>query len=179
MGLLTIIRKQKAKDKELRVLVLGLDNAGKTTIVRQLLRQDVEGILPTMGFQISSISYKGYHLNVWDIGGQTSLRGFWGNYFEQTDVVVWVVDGLAVDRLSESAGELRKKVIEQDRLVGVKVIVVINKMDLVENREIVEEQVRQAVGGDGGGNRKFCVISVSGKTGEGLESVMDWCVGTQ
>lgn len=57
MGLLTIIKKQKLKDNEIRVLTLGLDNSGKTTIIKKMLNQDINTISPTMGFQINTLFY--------------------------------------------------------------------------------------------------------------------------
>lgn len=138
MGLLTIIKKQKLKDNEVRVLTLGLDNSGKTTIIKKMLNEDTTSISPTMGFQIKTLRYDDYTLNIWDIGGQTTLRAFWGNYFEKTDVVMWVIDGLSLERLQESYDELREKVILQDRLVGIYLMVVINKIDLIPQDERLE-----------------------------------------
>ncbi|GAA5880618.1 hypothetical protein JCM1840_002272, partial [Sporobolomyces johnsonii] len=96
MGLLTIIRKTRLKEKQVRVLMLGLDNAGKTTICKALLGEDVNEVSPTLGFNIRTIIHQGYTLNVWDIGGQTSLRPYWRNYFEHTDAVVWRLVGASL-----------------------------------------------------------------------------------
>jgi ADP-ribosylation factor-like protein 2 len=85
MGLLKIIRKHKEKEKEVRFLILGLDNAGKTTIVKKMKGEDLNSISPTLGFNIETLEFKGLNLNIWDIGGQTSLRAYWKNYFEETD----------------------------------------------------------------------------------------------
>lgn len=180
MGLLTIIKKQKLKDNEVRVLTLGLDNSGKTTIIKKMLNEDTTSISPTMGFQIKTLRYDDYTLNIWDIGGQTTLRAFWGNYFEKTDVVMWVIDGLSLERLQESYDELREKVILQDRLVGIYLMVVINKIDLVPQDERLElkekviellqlsQQIPQ--------RDKWDVELVSGKTGEGVNHVLDWII---
>ncbi|RCK60327.1 ADP-ribosylation factor-like protein 2 [Candida viswanathii] len=180
MGLLTIIKKQKLKDNEVRVLTLGLDNSGKTTIIKRMLGEDTNSISPTMGFQIKTLQYNNYTLNIWDIGGQTTLRAFWGNYFDKTDVVMWVIDGLSLERLQESYEELREKVILQDRLVGIYLMVVINKIDLIpqdERRELKEKvtdllQLSQQIPQ----RDKWDVQLVSGKTGEGVESVLDWII---
>lgn len=69
MGLLGLLRKLKRTDKEARILVLGLDNAGKTTILRMLSNEDAKDIMPTQGFNIKSLTQKGFKLNMWDIGG--------------------------------------------------------------------------------------------------------------
>lgn len=183
MGLLTIIRNQKRKEKEIRMLVLGLDNSGKTTIIKNMLHEDVNSISPTMGFQIQSLPYKEYTLNMWDIGGQTSLRAFWSNYFDKTDVVLWVIDGLSLERIEESYQELRNKIIEQDRLVGVYLLISINKTDLIPESEV--QQLKESV------SRllqlekviperdHWSIELVSGKTGAGIENILDWVISRE
>jgi ADP-ribosylation factor-like protein 2 len=91
MGLLSILKKVKAKEKEIRLLILGLDNAGKTTILRKFNGEDISLICPTLGFNIKTLEHRGYSLNCWDVGGQQTIRSYWRNYFEQTDGLVWVV----------------------------------------------------------------------------------------
>ena len=92
MGLLTLLRKLKRSDNEARILVLGLDNSGKTTILKKLSEEDISHIMPTQGFNIKSLMHEGFKLNVWDIGGQKSIRPYWRNYFDQTDGLVYVID---------------------------------------------------------------------------------------
>ena len=108
MGLLKIIKKTKQKEKELRVLILGLDNAGKTTIVKKFLGEDTSEIAPTLGFQIKTIEHSGFKLNIWDVGGQTTIRSYWRNYFEQTDALIWVVDSGDKIRLEDCKRELQQ-----------------------------------------------------------------------
>jgi len=57
--MLSILRKARLKDKEMRVLMLGLDNAGKTTIVKCIMNEDVKTVSPTLGFIIKTIEYQG------------------------------------------------------------------------------------------------------------------------
>lgn len=75
-----------------RILVLGLDNAGKTTILKKLSDEDITSITPTQGFNIKSLKHDGFKLNVWDIGGQKAIRAYWRNYYEQTDAIIYVID---------------------------------------------------------------------------------------
>lgn len=175
MGLLTIIKKQKLKDKELRILILGLDNAGKTTIVKKIINEDVMKVSPTMGFQISTVLYKDYNLNIWDIGGQTSLRAFWGNYFDKTDAIIWVIDGLALERLNESFKELKEKILLQDRLIGIRLLVLVNKVDLLPDYQQIEHQVNTLLNVDDK-VQQWKVMSISGKTGFGIVETLDWCI---
>ena len=69
MGLLKLLRNLKRDDKEARILVLGLDNAGKTTILKKLSEEDLSTIMPTQGFNVKSLQQDGFKLNMWDIGG--------------------------------------------------------------------------------------------------------------
>ncbi|GAA5950406.1 hypothetical protein JCM21900_003723 [Sporobolomyces salmonicolor] len=137
MGLLTIIRKTRLKEKQVRVLMLGLDNAGKTTICKALLGEDVNAVSPTLGFNIRTIIHQGYTLNVWDIGGQTSLRPYWRNYFEHTDAVVWVVDSSDRGRIADCRRELHE-LLKEERLVGASLLVFANKQDITNSMTIDE-----------------------------------------
>lgn len=179
MGLLSIIRKQKLKERELRVLLLGLDNSGKSTIVLKLLGLDTSSVSPTMGFQIHRLPWKQYNLSIWDIGGQTTLRAFWSNYFDRTDVVIWVIDASSIDRLHELYEELREKVIQQDRLQGLLFLLLINKIDLVPGSQVeqVKAQVSQELNlGAELSLGKYHVQMTSGVTGDGLHGALDWIV---
>eukprot|EP00178_Gracilaria_changii_P001598 TRINITY_DN1221_c0_g1_i1.p1 TRINITY_DN1221_c0_g1~~TRINITY_DN1221_c0_g1_i1.p1 ORF type:complete len:107 (-),score=7.60 TRINITY_DN1221_c0_g1_i1:241-561(-) len=99
-GLIGILRNlRKNKKEELRILVLGLDNAGKTTILKSLSNEDISTITPTQGFNIKNLTHDKFKLNVWDIGGQKALREYWGNYFTNTDALVYVIDSADTKRV--------------------------------------------------------------------------------
>merc|ERR1711936_1365357 len=117
MGLLTILKKMKQKEKEVRLLMLGLDNAGKTTILKKFNGEDIDTISPTLGFNIKTLEHRGFKLNIWDVGGQKSLRSYWRNYFESTDALIWVVDSADRMRLSDCKKELHALLVEE-RLAG-------------------------------------------------------------
>ena len=91
----------------MRLLMLGLDNAGKTTVVKKFNGEDIDLISPTLGFNIKTLEYRGFKLNIWDVGGQTSLRSYWRNYFEQTDGLIWVIDSADRMRLRDCKAELQ------------------------------------------------------------------------
>lgn len=132
-----------------------------------------------MGFQIQTFEWKDYTINAWDIGGQTSLRAFWANYFDKLDVVVWVVDVTSVDRLRELYKELREKVILQDQLSGTYFLLLINKIDMIspKERKKLESAVVQSLGLlEELHQDNYLVCSVSGITGEGLDKAMDWVI---
>lgn len=114
MGFLRILRKVKIREKEVRILVLGLDNSGKTSIIKRLSGGSdsdvIENVSPTLGFEIKTFDYTDdTKINFWDVGGQKSIRSYWRNYFESTDGIVWVVDAADDGRFIQSQTELCKK----------------------------------------------------------------------
>jgi ADP-ribosylation factor-like protein 2 len=116
-------------EKEMRLLILGLDNAGKTTVVKRFNGEDTSTIAPTLGFNIITLAYRNFKLTCWDIGGQKSIRAFWRNYFEQTDGLIWVVDSSDMARLLDCRDEL-VKLLQEERLAGATLLVFANKQDL-------------------------------------------------
>ncbi|KAI9850822.1 MAG: hypothetical protein M1838_004975 [Thelocarpon superellum] len=171
--MLSILRKARLKDKELRILMLGLDNAGKTTIVKRIMNEDVNTVSPTLGFIIKTIDYEGYKLNIWDVGGQKTLRSYWRNYFEKTDALIWVVDATDRPRLSLCAEELAGLLL-QERLAGASLLVMANKLD-VEGC-MGEEEIRQGLQLDAIQTHKWTIIRCSGITGWNLHAGLAWVV---
>ena len=102
----------------MRILLLGLDNAGKTTILKSLASEDISTITPTQGFNIKSVQTSGFRLNVWDIGGQRKIRPYWRNYFDNTDVLIYVIDSSDVKRFEETEQELQVTLIEQTKKIN-------------------------------------------------------------
>ncbi|KAK8810993.1 ADP-ribosylation factor-like protein 2 [Blastocystis sp. ATCC 50177/Nand II] len=175
MGLLSIIRKQKQKEKEMRFLVLGLDNAGKTTILKRLNGEDVHSISPTLGFKIYSMDYKSFHLNIWDVGGQKTIRNYWKNYFEETDAVIWVVDSGDVDRLDDCRKEF-KQILFEEKLMGAAVLIFCNKCDLEGALPVEKIQEYLQLSGPEFETRYWSIVSCSAITGEGIQEGFDWLV---
>ncbi|PVU99083.1 hypothetical protein BB559_001010 [Furculomyces boomerangus] len=137
MGLLTTVRKIKEKEKEMRILFLGLDNAGKTTVVKSIMKKDVNKISPTLGFTIDSFEHNGFTVNAWDVGGQRSIRPYWKNYFEKTEGIVWVVDSADRSRLHDCSEEL-KSVLSEQRLLGASLLILANKQDIDSAASLAE-----------------------------------------
>lgn len=175
MGLLSIIRKVKAKEKEMRILMVGLDNAGKTTVVKRLCGQDTSTVSPTLGFSIASLTLGRYALNVWDVGGQKTLRAFWRNYYESTDGLVWVLDAADGARLPDVAHELAS-LLAEERLAGASLLVLANKQDLAGalSRDALFDALR--LGDLARGGRHVAVVACSAATGDGLLAGVTWLV---
>lgn len=90
----------------MRILILGLDGAGKTTILYRLQVGEVVTTIPTIGFNVEQVTYKNLKFQVWDLGGQTSIRPYWRCYYSNTDAIIYVVDSADRDRIGISKDEL-------------------------------------------------------------------------
>jgi len=173
MGLLSLLRGLKKGDTEMRILLLGLDNAGKTSVLKKLSDEEVSHIMPTQGFNIKSLTKDGFKLNVWDIGGQKSIRPYWRNYFENTDCLVYVIDSADERRVEETGVELQA-LLQEEKLVEVPVLILANKQDLVN--ALSPEEITKALRLDNIRDRDWHIQGCSAKSGKGLEEGMDWAV---
>ena len=143
--------------------------------MKQVCGEDVHEISPTVGFNIKSLGYNGYTLNLWDVGGQKSIRTYWRNYFEQTDGIIWVVDSVDRWRLEECKAQLRD-LLSQEKLAGATLLVFANKQDLggALTFDAISE-VLELSGADISG-RHFAIFGCSAMTGDGLAAGFDWIV---
>ncbi|MCJ1454209.1 ADP-ribosylation factor-like protein 2 [Mycoblastus sanguinarius] len=171
--MLSILRKARLKDKEMRILMLGLDNAGKTTIVKRIMNEDVNTVSPTLGFIIKTIEYEGYRLNVWDVGGQKTLRSYWKNYFEKTDALIWVVDATDRLRIDDCRQELASLLLEE-RLMGASLLVFSNKTDV--GGCMTDDEIRKGLQLDGIKTHKWTIVRCSAITGSNLKEGLGWVV---
>lgn len=143
----------------------GLDNAGKTTLVRHILSEDTDQVSPTLGFNIRTITHLGFSLNVWDIGGQSSLRPYWRNYFETTDAVIWVVDSADRERITDCSREL-EGLLEEERLAGASLLVFANKQDI--GGAMTEGEIVEALGLEQMTSHAWHIVACSARSGNGL-----------
>ena len=117
--------------------------------------------------------YGGYFLNIWDVGGQKTLRSYWKNYFEQTDGLVWVVDSSDRRRLNECAKELHYILLEE-RLAGASLLVFANKQDV--KGALSEDEIRDVMKLELITNRHWKIVGCSARSGRGVDSGFDWVV---
>ncbi|KAJ3295425.1 ADP-ribosylation factor-like protein 2 [Borealophlyctis nickersoniae] len=175
MGLLTVLKKLKAKEKEIRLLMLGLDNAGKTTILKRINGEDISSISPTLGFNIKTLEHNDYKLNIWDVGGQKSIRSYWRNYFEQTDGLVWVVDSAdRPDRMEDCRKELAA-LLKEERLAGASLLIFANKQDLPS--ALSHDEIANLLHLSSIQTHHWHIEGCSAVTGDNLLKGMDWIVG--
>ncbi|KAL5541449.1 hypothetical protein UlMin_009159 [Ulmus minor] len=78
--------------KDMRILMVGLDAAGKTTILYKLKLGEIVTTIPTIGFNVETVEYKNISFTVWDVGGQDKIRPLWRHYFQNTQGLIFVVD---------------------------------------------------------------------------------------
>ncbi|KAM5135565.1 uncharacterized protein ACMZJ9_018124 [Mantella aurantiaca] len=125
-----------------RIIMLGLDAAGKTTILYKLKFNEPVCTIPTIGFNVETVEpIRNVTFTVWDVGGQDKIRLLWKHYFQNTDGLIFVVDSTDPDRFKEAQSEL-ESVLEADEMKGVPFVVMANKQDVFGARkpgELVEE----------------------------------------
>eukprot|EP00635_Sarcinochrysidales_sp_CCMP3193_P010345 CAMPEP_0118904592 /NCGR_PEP_ID=MMETSP1166-20130328/8993_1 /TAXON_ID=1104430 /ORGANISM="Chrysoreinhardia sp, Strain CCMP3193" /LENGTH=184 /DNA_ID=CAMNT_0006843849 /DNA_START=77 /DNA_END=631 /DNA_ORIENTATION=- len=174
MGFLSIVRKLREKEREMKLLMVGLDNAGKTTVVKKFKGEATDTISPTLGFDISTLEHRGYRLNVWDVGGQQTLRSYWRNYFEVTDGIVWVVDSADKWRLGLCRDELHT-LLKEEQLQGASLLIFANKQDL-PGAVVDDAALADLLQLNDLRKRHFKIQPCSAQSGDGLKDGIDWIV---
>ena len=138
--------------KEMRILMVGLDAAGKTTILYKMKLGEIVTTIPTIGmispfaqlcliyvghttnllfpgFNVETVEYKNIQFTVWDVGGQDKIRPLWRHYFQNTQGIIFVVDSNDRDRVVEAREELQR-MLNEDELRDAILLVFANKQDL-------------------------------------------------
>jgi len=119
--------------KKATVLLLGLDNAGKTTLLHKLRHGEVRLFVPTQRPSVEAVEVGNVKFRAWDLGGHRQVRAWWRDYFNEADAIVFVVDSADVDRLSEAREELAG-LLAEPTLKDIKGLVVLgNKSDLLSS----------------------------------------------
>lgn len=157
--------------KQMRILMVGLDAAGKTTILYKLKLGEIVTTIPTIGFNVETVDYKNICFTVWDVGGQDKIRPLWRHYFQNTQGLIFVVDSNDRERISEAEKEL-KSMLKEDELRDAVVLVFANKQDLpnaMSATELIDKlnlnQLR---------NRNWHIQATCATQGNGLYEGLDW-----
>lgn len=123
---------------EYYVLILGLDNAGKTTILEQVrymfsnngaMPQPGKNYRPTVGLNVGRVEVGKAKLILWDLGGQEALRSIWPKYYHGAHSIIYLVDSSDAEHLEESREELAA-IVRHPELRDVPILVLANKQDL-------------------------------------------------
>ena len=158
-------------NQEVRLLILGLDNAGKTTLLYQMQFGEVKVTVPTLGFNVETVKYENLTFQMWDLGGQTEIRPYWRCYYPKTNAVVFVIDSSDKERIDISKQELFLLLQEED-LKGVPIAILANKQDM--KGCLTDVQITELMGLTEIKNRKWAIFNTIAKTGKGLDDAFKW-----
>ncbi|XP_022885767.1 ADP-ribosylation factor 2-like [Olea europaea var. sylvestris] len=170
MAISRLVKKLFAK-REMRILMVGLDASGKTTILYKLKLGEIITTIPTIGFNVETVDYKNVSFTVWDVGGQDKIRPLWRHYFKNTHGLIFVVDSNDRERISEARDELHR-MLSEDELRDATLLVLANKQDLpnaMSAAEITDQLGLQALR-----QRRWYIQSTCATSGEGLYEGLDW-----
>ncbi|RFU33937.1 hypothetical protein B7463_g2417, partial [Scytalidium lignicola] len=132
---------------------------------------EVVTTIPTIGFNVESVTYKNLNFNVWDLGGQTSIRPYWRCYYANTAAVIFVIDSTDIDRLSTAAEEL-SAMLNEDELKDAALLVFANKQDQpgAKGAGDISEALKLGELRD----RNWSIVACSAVDGTGISEGMDW-----
>ncbi|XP_020597686.1 ADP-ribosylation factor 1-like [Phalaenopsis equestris] len=172
MGLLfTKLFSRLFAKKEIRILMVGLDAAGKTTILYKLKLGEIVTTIPTIGFNVETVEYKNISFTVWDVGGQDKIRPLWKYYFQNTQGLIFVVDSNDRERVIEARDELHR-MLSEDELRDAALLVFANKQDLPNAMNAAE--ITDKLGLHSLRQRHWYIQSACATSGEGLYEGLDW-----
>ncbi|XP_018517789.1 E3 ubiquitin-protein ligase TRIM23 [Lates calcarifer] len=157
---------------EIRVVTLGLDGAGKTTILFKLKQDEFMQPIPTIGFNVETVEYKNLKFTIWDVGGKHKLRPLWKHYYLNTQAVVFVIDSCHRDRLMEAHSELAKLLTEKE-LRDALLLIFANKQD-VPGAVSVEEMTELLSLHKLCCGRSWHIQGCDARSGMGLHEGLDW-----
>ena len=127
--------------------------------------------IPTIGFNVETLSYKNIKFQVWDLGGQTSIRPYWRCYFPNTDAIIFVVDCADPDRMIVAREELQM-MLGEDELANAILLIFANKQDVEGAMDVAE--VTKALGLTTLKRRQWSIVPTVALSGDGLFEGFDW-----
>merc|ERR1711983_210441 len=160
--------------KEMRILMVGLDAAGKTTILYKLKLGEIVTTIPTIGFNVETVEYKNISFTVWDVGGQDKIRPLWRHYFQNTQGLIFVVDSNDRERIDGDNGakdELHR-MLQEDELRDAVLLIFANKQDLPNAMSASE--LTEKLGLNELRNRRWYIQATCAVHGNGLYEGLDW-----
>lgn len=113
--------------REVAILMVGLDSAGKTTILYKLKLGEVVSTVPTIGFNVEYVERGSLAFTVWDMGGREKIRGLWSQYLKDAHGIIFVVDSNDRERLEEAKTELQYIIKETSKVTQAPLLIFANK----------------------------------------------------
>jgi len=157
--------------KDMRILMVGLDAAGKTTILYKLKLGEVVTTIPTIGFNVETVEYKNIKFTVWDVGGQDKIRPLWRHYFQNTQGIIFVVDSNDRSRIDAARDELHR-MLNEDELRDAVLLVFANKQDLPQ--AMPPPEMTERLGLNNLRSREWYIQACCATRGDGLYEGLDW-----
>lgn len=153
--------------------MLGLDAAGKTTVLYKLKLDQPVSAIPTVGFNVETVTYKNVKFGIWDVGGQDKIRPLWRHYFTGTQGLIFVIDSSDRERIEEAKQELYK--IAMDRVMSdVPILIFANKQDMPNAMKPQEIQQKLELSSGPLQTRHWFVQPSTAATGDGIYEGLDW-----
>lgn len=151
--------------------MVGLDAAGKTTILYKFKLGEVVTTIPTIGFNVETVEYKNISFTVWDVGGQSKIRPLWRHYFQNTQGIIFVVDSNDMERVDEAKTELMN-MLQEDELKDAVLLVFANKQDLPN--ALTPADLTDRIGLSQLRNRKWHVQATCAIKDQGVFEGLEW-----
>jgi len=159
---------------EQRIIMVGLDAAGKTTILYKLKLGEIVTTIPTIGFNVETVEYKNINFTVWDVGGQDKIRPLWKHYYQNTAGIIFVVDSADPNRI-QGQGSARaelEQLLQEEELRNAVILVFANKQDIVGALPVNE--VSEKLGLNEVRNKQWYIQGCCATDGTGLYEGLDW-----
>ncbi len=163
-------------DGSVHVVIIGLDTAGKSTVLYRLKFDQYVNTVPTVGFNNEKVKgtsgkAKGVNFMIWDVGGQDKVRPLWKSYTRNTDGIIFVVDSSNSDRIDEARVELFR-IAKSPNMSAVPILILANKQDLPEAKDTAE--LEQALSmSELSLNQLWTIQPCCAITGEGLDVALE------
>ncbi|KAG7390243.1 hypothetical protein PHYPSEUDO_008381 [Phytophthora pseudosyringae] len=175
MGLFKLLASALGKKTQVRILVVGLDNSGKTTLVNHLKpkKSQAREVVPTIGFQVEEFTKSNLNFTVFDMSGQSRYRSLWENYYSDVQAIIYVLDCTDTIRMCVAKDEL-EQLVQHKELSSKKVPILFfaNKMDLPNALTPVE--CMQLLELDNLGSKSWHITASNAVTGRGVEEGVEW-----
>ncbi len=151
---------------------VGIDNAGKTTIINIFAKQKLTRTIPTVGINLEHLSFTEIRFDILDMGGQKNFRLLWVDYLNTVDIALFVIDASDFERLDEALQEFQKMLVLTEE-ANIPILILVNKIDLPNTMSALEIGQKLATVKEIA-NRDWNIIETSAVTTKGLVEMFKW-----